>query len=67
MRLLNIKRNDYWDNEIAKAVTVYSNLTKAQLDDITHDLRELGYNIVTFGNRLREFENDNSFVIAERR
>lgn len=67
MRLLNIKRSDYWDTTIGKVVTVYSNVTKGQLEDLTHDLRELGYNIVTFGNKMREFENDTNFVIVERR
>ena len=67
MKLLNIKRSDYWDCTIKKMVTIYSEVTKSQLEDITSDLRELGYDIVTFGNKLREFENDNSFVIVERR
>ena len=67
MRLLNIKRSDYWDCELGKLVIVYSGVTKRQLDDLTADLRELGYNIVTFGTKLREFENDNNFVIVERR
>lgn len=67
MRLLNIKRSDYWDCDLRKMVTIYSNVTKSQLEDITHDLRELGYDIVTFGNRMREFENDANFVIVERR
>lgn len=67
MKLLNIKRSDYWDCELGKMVTIYSEVTKGQLEDITHDLRELGYNIVTYGVKLREFENRNSFVIVERR
>lgn len=67
MRLLNIKRSDYWDCTLNKMVTIYSEVTKAQLDDITKDLRELGYDIVTYGNKMREFENRNSFVIVERR
>ena len=67
MKLLNIKRSDYWDCTLKKMVTIYSEVTKSQLDDITSDLRELGYNIVTFGTRMREFENDNHFVIVERR
>lgn len=67
MRLLNIKRSDYWDCELGKTVTIYSEVTKRQLEDITQDLRELGYNIVTFGTRLREFENPNNFVIVERK
>lgn len=67
MKLLNIKRSDYWDCTMGKLVTIYSNVTKSQLDDITHDLRELGYDIVTFGNKMREFENPNNFVIVERR
>ena len=67
MRLLNIKRSDYWDCEMKKMVTIYSEVTKSQLDDLTHDLRELGYDIVTFGTKLREFENNNNFVIVERR
>ena len=67
MRLLNIKRSDYWDCDLRKMVTIYSNVTKSQLEDITHDLRELGYDIVTFGNKMREFENDANFVIVERR
>lgn len=67
MKLLNIKRSDYWDSTMAKMVTIYSEVTKSQLEDITHDLRELGYNIVTFGNKMREFETDKHFVIVERR
>ena len=67
MRLLNIKRSDYWDCTLNKMVTIYSEVTKAQLEDITKDLRELGYDIVTYGNKMREFENRNSFVIVERR
>lgn len=67
MKLLNIKRSDYWDCELGKMVTIYSEVTKGQLEDITHDLRELGYDIVTYGVKLREFENRNSFVIVERR
>ena len=67
MRLLNIKRSDYWDCTMNKMVTIYSELTKSQLEEITKDLRELGYDIVTYGTKLREFENRNSFVIIERR
>lgn len=67
MKLLNIKRSDYWDCAMGKLVTIYSNVTKSQLEDITHDLRELGYDIVTFGNKMREFENPNNYVIVERR
>ena len=67
MKLLNIKRSDYWDCTMGKLVTIYSNVTKSQLEDITHDLRELGYDIVTFGNKMREFENPNNYVIVERR
>ena len=67
MRLLNIKRSDYWDCTLNKMVTIYSELTKSQLEEITRDLQELGYEIVSYGAKLREFENRNSYVIIERR
>ena len=67
MKLLNIKRSDYFDCTVGKVVTIYSELTKGQLEDITADLKELGYDIVTYGVKTREFENRNSIVIIERR
>jgi hypothetical protein len=67
LRIVNIKREDFWDKEIQKMVTVYSEVTKRQLEDITHDLKQLGFNIVTFGTTLREFETDKQFVIVRRK
>lgn len=66
MRLLNIQRSDYWDSRRNGMVTIYSNLNKAQFEDITHDLRELGYNLITFGNKMRELETDTHLVVLER-
>ena len=67
LRIVNIKREDYWDRELQKMVTVYTEVTKKQLEDITHDLRQLGFNIVTFGTKMREFETDKQFVIVRRK
>ena len=65
MKLLNIKRSDYWDCELNKAVTIYFSLTLSQFEDIADDLRELGYALVKCDATVREFENSNHYVIVE--
>lgn len=41
--------------------------TKRELDELTKKYRGSGYNIVTFGEDLRELEKDDSFIIIIRR
>lgn len=61
----NIVRNDYWNIELHKAMTIYTVATKKQLNALTKELREIGYTIVTFGERLRELERPEHFIIIE--
>jgi len=65
--LISIKRNDYWNAELKKLVSVYTGMTKKDFETMTAEVRSLGYNIVTFGNKMREFETDDHFIILERR
>lgn len=67
MELANVIRNDYWNVELHKAMTIYTVKTKTQLDTLTKELREVGYNIVTFGETLRELERPEHFIIIERK
>jgi hypothetical protein len=41
--------------------------TRKELDELTSKYRGSGYNIVTFGEDLRELEKDDSFIIIIRR
>ena len=67
MKLTDIIRNDYWNTELHKAMTIYTVATLAELNRLTKELRRMGYNIVTFGNTRRELERPEHFVIIERR
>ena len=40
-------------------------MNKEHLDSLTSDYRKAGYNIVTYGERLRELEKDNEFIVIE--
>lgn len=40
-------------------------MNKEHLDSLTRDYRKAGYNIVTYGERLRELEKDNEFIVIE--
>lgn len=41
--------------------------TRKELDELTRRYRGLGYNIVTFGEDLRELEKDDDFIMIIRR
>ena len=38
---------------------------RKHLDSLTRDYRQAGFNIVTYGETLRELENGNEFVVIE--
>lgn len=65
--LISIKRNDYWNSELKKLVSIYTGMTKKDFETMTDEVRSLGYNVVTYGQKLREFETDDHFIILERR
>ena len=65
--LISIQRNDYWNAELKKLVSVYTGMTKKDFETMTAEVRSLVYNVVTFGNKMREFETDDHFIILERR
>ena len=67
MELTGIIRNDYWNVELHKAMTIYTVRTRGQIDALTKELRNLGYNIVTFTETFRELERPEHFIIIERK
>lgn len=38
---------------------------KKELNALTKDFREIGYNIITFGNKVRELEKGEHIVVIE--
>lgn len=65
--LISIQRNDYWNSELKKLVSIYTGMTKKDFETMTDEVRSLGYDVVTYGQKMREFETDDHFIILERR
>lgn len=65
--LISIQRNDYWNSELKKLVSIYTGMTKKDFETMTDEVRSLGYAVVTYGQKMREFETDDHFIILERR